>query len=351
MRKSVIVKRAISVAAMGLLIFGTAPRSRAACVGDCHGDGEVTVDEIITMVNIALGTATLDTCTVGDANGDGEITVDEVITAVNNTLSSCPAGGALGTRHFVLNQQHSQFIAVLSPGFALPLGSFKGQTNGVVEPAFLDLKAGEPNSSGLANIDVTASSEYLFIDARPTAPLVLCIKPIVPAVGAGVVECNGGLDFSIQLSVDHNIGQIGMDGFTAPQCLGACTTLGCGKIESPNQICAAGLVGEQCHADADCNSTGTSTDGKCGLGRLCLEGNSGTSCSSDTDCDTQAGAADGRCAPEPKCTDGNQGMDCRADADCDTTADAADGVCGNPGPDPGVCNSGTEAGQVGGDSG
>ena len=28
-------------------------------------------------------------CTAGDANGDGEITIDEIITAVRNALSGC----------------------------------------------------------------------------------------------------------------------------------------------------------------------------------------------------------------------------------------------------------------------
>ncbi|MBI3786519.1 MAG: hypothetical protein HY270_24280, partial [Deltaproteobacteria bacterium] len=190
MRDVVAIKRAISFAAMGLLLFAASPRAvSAACVGDCNGNGEITIDEIIKMVNIALGTAMLDTCSPGDGNGDGDITVDEIISAVSTSLSSCPAGGPLGTRHFVLNKAHSPFTAVLGPGFAINLGGFQGQTNGVTEPAFLDLKAGQPNAAGFANIDVTASSDYIYIDARPTAPLVLCIKPIVPAVNAGVVEC------------------------------------------------------------------------------------------------------------------------------------------------------------------
>lgn len=59
------------------------------CVGDCSGDGDVTVDEILTMVNIALGTGTTAACPAGDANLDGDITVDEILTAVNNALSGC----------------------------------------------------------------------------------------------------------------------------------------------------------------------------------------------------------------------------------------------------------------------
>jgi outer membrane protein assembly factor BamB len=60
-----------------------------ACPGDCGGDGEVTVNEIITMVNIALGTADVGTCTAGDADGNGEITISELITAVNHALTGC----------------------------------------------------------------------------------------------------------------------------------------------------------------------------------------------------------------------------------------------------------------------
>jgi hypothetical protein len=57
-------------------------------MGDCNGNGQVTVDEILTMVNIALGN-TVTACDAGDANHDGQITVDEILTAVNNALNGC----------------------------------------------------------------------------------------------------------------------------------------------------------------------------------------------------------------------------------------------------------------------
>lgn len=71
--------------------FTLAGSARAQCVGDCGGNGEVTVDEIIIGVNIALGLATLDTCPVFDSDGNGEVTVTELIQAVNNALNGCPA--------------------------------------------------------------------------------------------------------------------------------------------------------------------------------------------------------------------------------------------------------------------
>jgi hypothetical protein len=63
------------------------------CVGDCNSDGHVTVDEILTMVNIALGNSAVTTCQAGDANHDGHITVDELLTAVNNALTGCERNG------------------------------------------------------------------------------------------------------------------------------------------------------------------------------------------------------------------------------------------------------------------
>jgi hypothetical protein len=59
------------------------------CVGDCRDDGEVTVDDILVMVNIALGTAPITVCPAGDGNGDGQITIDDLLVAVNNALDGC----------------------------------------------------------------------------------------------------------------------------------------------------------------------------------------------------------------------------------------------------------------------
>lgn len=64
--------------------------SSAACAGDCGQDGEVTVEELVLMVNIALGNGSVSQCMPGDSNGDGSITVEEIVKAVNNALNGCP---------------------------------------------------------------------------------------------------------------------------------------------------------------------------------------------------------------------------------------------------------------------
>lgn len=59
------------------------------CTGDCDGDGAVAIDELITLVNIALDLAALAQCPVADANGDGAIAIDELIAAVRHALDGC----------------------------------------------------------------------------------------------------------------------------------------------------------------------------------------------------------------------------------------------------------------------
>lgn len=66
------------------------PTQAAPCAGDCNGSGEVSISELITMVNIALGTSPVTLCEAGDLNHNGIITVNEIITAVGNALGSCP---------------------------------------------------------------------------------------------------------------------------------------------------------------------------------------------------------------------------------------------------------------------
>lgn len=61
-----------------------------ACAGDCDGDLSVNVDEVITMVTIALGNSSTSMCTRGDIDGDGFVLVDEIVAAVQRSLHGCP---------------------------------------------------------------------------------------------------------------------------------------------------------------------------------------------------------------------------------------------------------------------
>jgi hypothetical protein len=63
----------------------------AVCIGDCDGSSDVGVNEIITLVNIALGTAQPSACPQGIPSGD-EVTISLIIQAVNRALDGCGGG-------------------------------------------------------------------------------------------------------------------------------------------------------------------------------------------------------------------------------------------------------------------
>jgi hypothetical protein len=84
------VRRIAIVVSLSWVLVLAATSAGAQCAGDCGADGVVTVDEVITGVNIALGTTSVEQCGVFDFSGDDMVTVDEIITAVNNALNGCP---------------------------------------------------------------------------------------------------------------------------------------------------------------------------------------------------------------------------------------------------------------------
>lgn len=61
-----------------------------SCDGDCDGSTVVTIDELVRGVNIALGTAALESCPAFDSDRNGRIGIEELVGAVNSSLSGCP---------------------------------------------------------------------------------------------------------------------------------------------------------------------------------------------------------------------------------------------------------------------
>ena len=60
------------------------------CAGDCDGSGQVTVDEILRAVAIALASETLEVCRGLDLDHNRQVTVDEILTTVRLALEGCP---------------------------------------------------------------------------------------------------------------------------------------------------------------------------------------------------------------------------------------------------------------------
>jgi hypothetical protein len=233
------------------------------------------------------------------------------------TPTITPTFGVLGKRIFTFNRLGSSFTAALAPGFSVEVGKFQGQTNGRIEDAFMEFEAGQPDPiTGLATVNITRSSEFFVADGtRSLAGLAICLKPELPITAAGSVACAGGQEFGFSTFQDHHLGKIGVDGFTEEQCQSMN-----GQVESPNQICAAGRLGDECRTNADCDSAAGAVDGVCGLRNA-------------------------------SCSQGKTGQPCRADADCDVDPNLEDGVCGTVRPHRGVCNGPFSPGTLEDDSG
>jgi hypothetical protein len=63
--------------------------ARPFCPGDCNQDRAVTVDELVVLVDIAMGGSNLIECVPGNRNADVVITVDELVGAIDAALRGC----------------------------------------------------------------------------------------------------------------------------------------------------------------------------------------------------------------------------------------------------------------------
>lgn len=85
---------ALVLTPLALLLLRILPsHAQSACPGDCNGGNTVTVNELIAMVNIALGNTGISTCTAGDGNHDSAISINELVAAVGAALIGCPPSG------------------------------------------------------------------------------------------------------------------------------------------------------------------------------------------------------------------------------------------------------------------
>jgi hypothetical protein len=208
----------------------------------------------------------------------------------------------LGTRRFDLDPAESSLRVIdrTTPPFdARRVATLRGMSGGQAEDGYLVLRGGIPTREGIATLDVLDGSDFFFADAVAEIGQVVCLAPEYPAERAGIVDCDGGADVSLNMILDHKPGQLGVEDMTVAKCEG----LG-GTIESPHQVCAnVEMLGEDCRSAAECNPNGV-----CGIATA-------------------------------TCTRGREGAACRDDATCDTGPGLLDGICGQEDPHPGICNA------------
>ncbi len=83
------VTRPAAAAALAFLLTQSAA-AHAQCVGDCDDSNSVMINELITGVTIALGSAQLSTCVSFDLNDSEDVEINELVLGVGNALNGCP---------------------------------------------------------------------------------------------------------------------------------------------------------------------------------------------------------------------------------------------------------------------
>ena len=75
--------------ALALLALSSRADASGTCIADCNDDAAVTVNELVTGVTIALGSAALDLCPAADCAREGAVSISCLVQAVNAALEGC----------------------------------------------------------------------------------------------------------------------------------------------------------------------------------------------------------------------------------------------------------------------
>ena len=149
------------------------------CPGDCNGSRDVTISELITLVNIALGTADISTCLPGDTNNDDQITIAEIIQAVGSALNGCglptPTGTVTATRVAALTPTAVTTMPTAS-GFT-PSPSNTPTPMGTPPPdnTSTPTATGAPSGPMITFLGLTRFDDFL-LDASCPSPM--CVPPV-----------------------------------------------------------------------------------------------------------------------------------------------------------------------------
>ncbi len=208
-----------------------------ACVGDCDDNGSVSINELITGVNIALGSVSADSCSSLDLDENGMVSVSELIAAVNNALRGCadplatptpqtsPTGGATTVPTATATPDSggacgdtttvdSFFTSNAGLIRMYPVNGNGGLSEAYDDPAGYDVQLGFLLgfnqiilSPGHNTTTVVFSPEDSYEDLENEVNVILNADPAQPLIGVvGVLQCdkgNGEWFLSLAAAVDR----------------------------------------------------------------------------------------------------------------------------------------------------
>jgi hypothetical protein len=149
------------------------------CAGDCGSDGQVSVDELLTMLNMAIRSLPLSTCPGGDATGDEKITIEDLVVAVTNARDGCtpqPTPTPTATP--------GSTTGSLASG-AVVIANAMGAVRGVVAAFVTGLQVGG-SGSGVCELGGAATS-----DSNPPFSFDITLSQCKVSTATGAVVFNG----------------------------------------------------------------------------------------------------------------------------------------------------------------
>ena len=105
---------------------------RLPLAGDCNDDLDVTIDELMTAVGVAVGYRPLRDCDDADVDGDGAVTVDEIVLSVGAALDPADAHTSAFEIRSNRVEDNGRFgIDVLAIGSVLAIGNRVVRNGGI----------------------------------------------------------------------------------------------------------------------------------------------------------------------------------------------------------------------------
>jgi len=174
--------------AFTLWLTGAPALAGLPCVGDCNADRQVTVDELVLGVTIALGSAAPEQCPAF-ACGDGLVTISCLVLGVNAALSGCARGAQPTVSGPVSGGLGAPFIAATA--FDLTELGYDTAEYFVAGTASAFVNVGELGADGKWSVEPA--------DAAPYNTRILVFRPSDPEDFNGTVviewlNVSGGLD-------------------------------------------------------------------------------------------------------------------------------------------------------------
>jgi len=258
-------RRAGALAAVGgalSLVMAGRVLAEASCVGDCNGDGQVTINELILGVNIALGVAPVSACEAF-ANNAGVVDIAQLIKGVNNALDGCPAGPTpTNTPPVVVGtptatptaaEELGTHTCTLQPGpdasrislnvAALPVPLSFALSGSV------SLSCGAVGDAGLASC--TCDVETIDPVNIPNIGVV-CIAKSAEPCDAASIDCDGGLPLGVDLTSNATTGSCTGNADCGTSCNTYCNSIGAVTSSAAcTGFCSLGTM-EACTTDASC---------------------------------------------------------------------------------------------------